>query len=242
MMKYLLFTIGCLYAVDVTAQKQVETREQTWVAYFNQTRFTKRSGLWLDLHLRLTDQFVNQRALSIARAGYIFYITDNTRLTSGYSYITQYGVNGNPNVPEHRPWQQIQWFDKRKGYNLMQYFRVEERYRRRTQAGELLNDYNFNWRFRYAMALTIPLTGKEVAPNVPFLFLNDEIHVNAGKEIVNNYFDQNRLFVGVGYQFTKSLNAQLGYLNVFQQLPAPNRFVNTHALRLFVFHNLHFNE
>ncbi len=237
MMKYLLFTIGCLYGVGTVAQKQVETREQAWTAYFNQTRFTKRSGLWADMHLRMTGNFVNNTSVTIARAAYVYYITDNTRLSSGYGYVTAYNTSG-PDIPEHRPWQQIQWFDKRKGYNLMQYFRVEERFRRNVVANELTDDYTYSWRFRYNMAFTIPLVGKEVKPGVPFLFLNDELHVSAGKNVGNNYFDQNRFFVGFGHTFSPSLNANLGYLNVFQQLPGDARFVNIHAIRLFVFHSL----
>ena len=238
----LILMIGWLVAGTplLAQEKNIDHREQTWLAYFNQTRFTQRSGMWIDLHARLTDRFVNQMSISILRAGYVYYLTDNTRLTAGYGYVTQYNPSPGVDVPEHRPWQQIQWFDRRKGYNLMQYFRVEERYRRKTEAGALLDEYGFNWRFRYAVALTIPLKGREMAPGVPFLFLNDEVHINAGKEIVNNYFDQNRLFVGFGYQFTQSLNAQLGYLNVFQQLPASKQFVNVNAVRLFVFHNLNY--
>ena len=219
--------------------KEFETREQTWFGYFNQTRFTKRSGLWLDLHLRLTNDFVKQKNLSILRAGYTYYISDQVRLTAGYAYVTQYGLSPEePDVPEHRPWQQIQWFEKKNGFNLMQWFRIEERFRTKVAAGELTDSYNFNWRFRYNFALTIPLRGKVVQAKTPFLFFNDEIHINAGKEIVNNYFDQNRLFLGFGYQFTSHLNAQLGYMYVFQQLPAGNEYAHIHAIRFFVFHNL----
>jgi hypothetical protein len=223
--------------LSVVAQKQTEVRDQTWFGYFNQTRFTKRSGLWADLHLRLTDNFVNQRSITIARLAYIYYITDQTRIMAGYAYANQYSAVG-PNIPEHRPWQQIQWLDKKDGFNLMQWLRIEERYRTKVAAGELTNDYNFNWRLRYNFALTFPLKGKQVAAKTPFLFFNNEIHVNAGKSIVNNYFDQNRLFFGLGYQFTSHINAHLGYMNVFQQLPAGNQYVSTNAIRLFVFHNI----
>ena len=96
----------------------------------------------------------------------------------------------------------------------------------------------FNFRARYMIALMVPLTADAIAPGVPFAILNDEVHLNFGKEIVYNYFDQNRLFAGLGYQVSKSLNAQLGYMQVFQQREAGNRFFDTHALRLFVFHNL----
>jgi len=124
----------------------------------------------------------------------------------------------------------------------MQWFRVEQRFRRKSANGELIDGYNFNWRFRYNVAITFPLRGNVVQAKTPFLFFNDEIHINAGKEIVNNYFDQNRLFVGLGYQFTSHLNAQLGYMYVFQQLAAGNKYAHINAIRFFVFHNLDFRK
>ncbi|MBT1696125.1 DUF2490 domain-containing protein [Fulvivirgaceae bacterium PWU4] len=241
----MLKIVLCIAAITLAsaelafAQKETEVREQTWLGYFNQTRFTKRSGLWVDLHYRLTGNFTDERSVNIARVAYIYYISDQVRLMGGYAYAKHFSHGtATPDVPEHRPWQQIQWFDKKNGFNLMQWFRVEQRYRRTVAAGELTDDYNFNWRLRYNFALTLPLKGKQVVAKTPFLFFNDEIHINAGKEIVNNYFDQNRAFLGLGYQFTSHLNAHLGYMNVFQQLPAGNRYVNINAIRLFVFHNI----
>lgn len=180
--------------------------------------------------------------MSIARLGYTYFLSDNTRLTAGYGYITHFSGSDLPDVPEHRPWQQIQWFDNARKIKLSQYLRVEERYRNQVANGELTNDYTFAWRFRYNFAMTIPLKGREVSARIPFLFLNDELHVNAGENIVNNYFDQNRLFAGLGYQFTANLNAHLGYLFVFQQLPAGNQYIHINAIRLFLFHNLDFRN
>lgn len=121
---------------------------------------------------------------------------------------------------------------------MMQWIRLEERFRRKTAEGELTNDYNFNYRIRYNMAFTIPLRGKHVEPGTPFVFMNNEVFVNFGKNIVNNYFDQNRLFAGLGYAFTSHLNAHLGYMYIFQQQPEGNKYISTNAIRLFVFHNL----
>jgi hypothetical protein len=147
-----------------------------------------------------------------------------------------------PDIPEHRLWQQIQWFEKKSWLTMMQWVRLEERFRRKVDQGELTSEYNFNYRVRYAMAFTIPLKGKTVTPGTPFVFVNNEVMVSFGSEVVNNYFDQNRFFVGVGYQFTQQLNAQIGYLNVFQQLPPYATFRHIDALRLFVFHNLDFRN
>jgi hypothetical protein len=217
------------------AQKITEHREMTWLGYFNQARFTKRSGLWSDVHLRLNDSFVLETHAVLGRIGYTYYITDRTRLTAGYAYQNQPGHNGSADQLEHRLWQQLQWTEKKSWYNLMQWFRFEQRFRKTS----LEDDYTFsNYRIRYNIAFTFPLTSKEVVAKTPFIFVNNETFVNFGEKIVNNYFDQNRFFVGAGYQFTSHLNAQLGYMNVFQQLPAGNRYVSSDAIRLFVFHHL----
>lgn len=235
----LVYCLQILFFSVLAQEKAVNTVEQAWFGYFNQTRLTDRSGIWLDPQLRLTDNFVDRAGISILRAGYIYFLNDNVRLTAGYGYITAYsGSDEVPNIPEHRPWQQIQWFDKRKHFSMMQYVRLEERFRRKSNGTELLDDYFFTYRFRYNIAFTIPLKEGGVQPKTPFAFVNNEILINAGKEVLNNYFDQNRFFAGVGYQFTKSLNAQIGYLNVFVAQPVPYTFTNAHAIRLFVFHNL----
>jgi hypothetical protein len=235
---FLLFLLSVFYAPSLSAQKQIETREQIWSGYFNQIRFTERSGIWVDLQLRL-NEFISERSVSIVRAGYTYFLSDQVRLTAGYGHITHYNPDPSvADVPESRPWQQVQWFDKTKSLSLSQYFRVEERFVREISQGELTDDFRFNWRFRYNFAMSIPLKGTEISAKTPFIFLNDELHINAGRNIVNNYFDQNRLFAGLGYQFTAGLNAQLGYLYVFQQLPQGDRYVHINAIRFFVFHNI----
>lgn len=236
-----LFFLASVYAQ--AQEKEVEYLEQTWFAYFNQTRLTEKSGVWADVHLRWTGNFVDNLGVSIARLGYTYYITNQVRATVGYAYATQYGLTPDaPDIPEHRPWQQIQWTEKKSWFTMAQYIRLEERFRRVVEDGELTSDYSFNYRIRYNMAFSIPLKGKELVAKTPFLFINDELHINLGEEITNNYFDQNRFFVGLGYQFTSSLNAQLGYMKVFQQLPQPSTFRNIDAIRLFVFHNLDFRK
>lgn len=220
------------------AQKAVEEREQTWVGYFNQSRFTDRSGLWVDLHWRATGHYITQTTMSVTRVAYIYYVNDQVKLMAGYAYANRYNQSGVDMIPEHRPWQQIHWIERKKGFDLTQAFRVEQRFRKTVVDGMLGDDFNANWRFRYNIGITIPLMDKILKPTDPYLILSNEIHVNAGKSIVHNYFDQNRLFAGLGYQFTSQLHANLGYLFIFQQDPLPGRYNHTHAIRLFVYHNI----
>jgi hypothetical protein len=231
----LLLLPSLLYAQ--TPGKQVTDRSQVWLGYFNQTRLSDKFSLWLDLHARRTD-FLDRWATTIVRPGLTYHISDHTRFTAGYAYASHWPASKNEETvrPEHRLWQQINWSGKSKRLQTNQWVRLEERFNRNIANDELQEGHHFNFRARYMVALMVPLTADAIAPGVPFLVLNEEVHVNFGKEIVYNYFDQNRLFGGVGYQFSKSFNAQLGYMNVFQQTAAGNKFFNTHALRLFLFH------
>jgi hypothetical protein len=60
------------------------------------------------------------------------------------------------------------------------------------------------------------------------------VFLNFGDNIVYNTFDQNRLFVAFGYQFTPKINAQLGYMYLYQQQASGYNYLSAHAIRLAV--------
>lgn len=221
--------------------KQVIDREQVWTAYFNQTRLTNKLGFWFDGHLRRTDNFLGKWSTGIARFGLTYYVNDHVKLTAGYAYINHFPADGHKNIsqPEHRPWQQVQWHTNSKRMKIMQWFRSEQRFRQKIKSDdELAEGYNFNYRFRYNFLLAVALGKRNFEPqSLSFIFSN-ELHINLGKEITYNTFDQNRLFLGLGYQISPNAQLQLGYMNVFQQLSSGNKYYNNHTIRAFVFHTL----
>lgn len=241
-MKRHLAWLCCLcLSMGASAQKQTTHVQQLWGAFFNQTRLSDKWGTWIDLHLRTKEDFVNDLSTGIIRAGISYYLKENVRLTAGYAFINHFPADGHSGIsmPEHRPWQQIAWSTPSKKTRLSYSLRLEERYRRKVANNEELGDgYNFNFRLRYSTLFMLPLGKKPFAPNTLSLALNDEIHINMGKQIVNNYFDQNRLFVGFAYHTNKHDNLQFGYMNLFQQLPAGNRYRSIHAARIFYYHNI----
>ena len=242
MKKYFLTMLVFLSGATAFGQaKSTDNRNQIWTGYFNQTRFSDRWGAWVDVQLRTKDDFFSELSTLIFRPGITYYLHDNTKLTAGYGYIRNFPVGGTQEVvqPEHRPWQQVQWHTKYAKLRTMQYLRLEERYRRKmANDSTLAKGYHFNFRVRYNFLLQIPLVSRPLKKGDLSLILNDEVHVNFGKEVVNNYFDQNRLFAGLAIQLNGSDNLQIGYLNQFVQLPAGNRYRNVHAARIFLFHNL----
>ncbi len=200
--KHLLAALLLVFAIaSVKAQKNVTDDEQTWFATFTQTRLTNKWGIWADAHLRLKDNFVGDLSQGIVRAGPMYYLSDDVRLTAAYAYVHTFPAPGHANIglPEHRPWQQVQWFMRGSKARLMQWVRLEERFRRKTlNDNELGDGYNFNWRIRYNFALFIPITKKRFEPGGLQFLVNDELMVNFGKNIVYNHFDQNRFFCRAG--------------------------------------------
>ncbi len=239
MKKLVLFSFITLTGFIAQGQpvKTVQKQEQAWLGYFNQTRFSTHWGLWADVQLRRTD-FLDRWNQILVRPGLTYYLADNVRITAGYAYIGSYLSPSGTIRPEHRPWQQIWWSGRTKRLNLVQWIRAEERFNRRISGDQLADGYGFNWRLRYNFLLQIPLKGEVIQPGVLNFVLQNEAFINLGKQITLNYFDQNRFFVGVSYPFSKSLTAQAGYMNLFQQQATGNTFVNNHVARLFLFHTL----
>jgi hypothetical protein len=238
------FFLGILlfsFPSSTYAQKQTQSIQQIWLAYNNQTRFSDKWGLWFDGHLRTKEDFVTDLSTAIARVGLTYYLNDNTKLTLGYAYVNSFPGDNHKDIsqPEHRPWQQIQWHTKYSKLRVMQWLRLEERYRRKIASDEeLAEGYNFNWRLRYNFFIAAPLSKRAFAPGTFSFIFNDEIHINAGKEIVYNTFDQNRLFIGFGFHTNAHDNLQFGYMNQYQQLAAGNKYKSVHVARIFYFHNL----
>jgi hypothetical protein len=215
--------------------------EQVWLGYFNQTRLSDKWGIWADFHLRTKEDFVNNLSQSIARVGLTHYLTDNTKLTFGYTYVNHFPADNHANVsqPEHRIWQQVQWHNKYPRLRLMQWLRLEEKFRQKLADNDnLTTGYNYNWKIRYNLFFNGPLSKNAFAPHTFSLVLNNEVHINFGKEVVYNYFDQNRFFVGFSYHTNATDNIQFVYMNQFQQLPAGNAYKSVDVARVFYFQNL----
>lgn len=237
------FLLGFTLVIQIAgfSQKQTTYTEQVWLGYFNQTRISDKFGFWTDLHLRTKEEFFTNFSQAIARVGLTYHLNDNTKLTAGYAYVNHFPADAHKNIsqPEHRPWQQLQWHSRYPKLRLMQWIRLEERFRRKIKNDDELDEgHNFNWKVRYNFFIAFPLSKKPFAPKTWSVILNDEVHINAGKEIVNNYFDQNRFFAGFSYHLNAHDNVQIGYMNLFQQLAAGNRYRSIHAARVFYFHNL----
>jgi hypothetical protein len=237
-----IISITFVAAYQVAGQapeKHIHDREQLWVGYVNQTRFSDKWGIWTDIHYRTTDNLIKRSFQFVFRSGATYYIKDNLRINLGYAFFHHYPDDGsNTSRMEHRPWQQIWWNQKYPGLSTLQWIRLEQRFIEKVVSDVKENGYDYNFRVRYGYSFMIPLKGKELAAKTPFVAIINEVFLNLGDRITYNTFDQNRLFAGFGYQFTSQLNAQLGYMNIYQQQTSGNDYFSTHTVRLSALHSL----
>ena len=235
----ILILIGLCSLAGFGQNKSTTTVEQVWLGYFNQTRLSNKWGIWFDGQLRTKDDFFKDLSVSILRPGVTYYVNDALKLTAGYAYVTQYPQdNFKESRPENRLWQQVQWHTKYSRNRTMQWIRLEERFRRKiAEDSTLAEGNNFSYRIRYNFLWQIPLSGNLEKGSLSFI-VNDELHIAFGEEVVYNYFDQNRFFIGLACNVNATDNIQLGYLNVFQQLAKGNEYRSIHGIRIFYFHNL----
>jgi hypothetical protein len=210
---------------------------QVWLGYANQTWLTPKLGTWLDVGLRWTG-LVDQWNTYLLRPGINYRLSEGVTATVGYALFGQRVPNPDRVSVrlEHRPWQQVTWVQKAGRVQVTQRYRAEQRFIHRTAGGELAKGYRFNHRLRYQLSGAVSL--RDSTRKALVLTLGDEILMNAGKQITYNYFDQNRIFAALGYQLTKTLNIQVGYMYAFSQLAAGDQYLHGHVWRLSLLHNV----
>lgn len=218
------------------SEKQIARYEQMWVGYLNQTRLSERWGIWYDMHLRTQQQWSHGLMFGMGRIGATYYAGDAAKITAGYAFLNFYPEGGGITQPEHRLWQQLQITGKAGKLRILHQFRTEQRFKQKIQDGHRTGDFLYSNRIRYNAILSYPLSesGKWTA------VAGNEILLNAGRNVVYNPFDQDRIFLGMGYKITPNTNLQAGYNYIFQQSGQGYQYKQSNVLRVFLFHNLDF--
>jgi hypothetical protein len=248
-LKVIVFIIAFVISFSIASNsfsqaKQVQYLQQTWFAYFNQTKLHKKWGLWNELQLKTQDHFFNNYSSTEATLGGMYYLTKDIKLVNGYTLVTLYPTDGKTiNSYEHRGWQMIQWTSLHPKIKFTQWFRLEERFRSQFLDNNTLADgYDFSWRARYNVFMQIPLGPRKYAPGTFSFLTANELYLNFGKNIVYNTFDQNRFFIGAFYHVNKHDNLQIGLTEVYQHLASANKYKSVDVFKISYFNNLDFSK
>lgn len=215
--KYLLTVLVACMAGSPRAEA-MEHEFQVWNAAFTQFSAGEKVKLWFDGHARRR----SESTLFIVRPALGYRILDSLTGYAGYAWI--------PIVPdigdlqnEHRIWQQMIWAHSTdSGWGFAVRPRLEQRF------ADWGNDVGHRARL-FARADFAP-EGTDillVSWDEAFFQLNDTDWGAVGG------FDQNRLFLGVGFPSDSGVRFEAGYLNVI--LNRSPEMVMVHALSVNAF-------
>jgi hypothetical protein len=229
--------------MGLKAQKPVQYEQQTWAGYNINYKLHPRWGLWLDGEVHTKDHFFNEYSQMTFRFAGSYYLKNKNRFSAGYGFTDFFPGDNHKQIaiPEHFLWQQFQFFMNTSKHKLMNWVRVEEKWKANvlndsTTAGSYTNYY----KLRYNVFYQLPLSRDGFAPKTLSLALGDEIYLYYGPTLSNHVFDQNRLFLGFNYALNKHDNLVFGYLNILQQNQAGTQYKNSSILKATMFWNFGF--
>ncbi|WP_167851929.1 DUF2490 domain-containing protein [Hymenobacter elongatus] len=197
---------------------------------FSDTRLNNRWGWHAEAQWRQA-KGVDATGQNILRVGVNYHVSPALQLTGGYAYALPFPTGDNLStvrMPEHRTYQQVQLTDSQERLHVQHRYRLEQRWVRfgPQQSFTYLN------RVRYQLRLAMPLFAPRIKPGVSYLVAADELFIGFGANAGRTIFDQNRAYAALGYQATKSLAVEVGYLNQLVQKRAATTTKTTHALQL----------
>lgn len=237
-MRYLLFLF--LFVFSLRAYSQTTHAQESWWDYLNQNRYSDKWGSWLDVQLKLIDDFTHTKNAGEYTAGASYFTKSNFKYTAAFTYVDSYPNTSHFNhTAELRPWAMIQLNTSNNYSKWLQWLRVEERYKETVQNKSPTGAYDPSTRLRYYVLAQFPLNSKHKYDKGTLSFVtSEELYLNFGKNIVYNTFDQNRFFLGFYYYMNKSNILQLGYTNLYQKFNAPNKYLQSDVLRISVFNTI----
>jgi hypothetical protein len=230
---FLALTISSLlFSSPVIAAKDINDY-QTWgtaTAVGSLETFhpaLKNFKYWAEIQARFGDD-TSRFSQAIIRPGIGYVFNTTTSVWGGFAFVPTAEPFSKTTFNERRIWQQLLWNDKFSFGTVSSRSRLEERLVPR------LGD-DTGMRFRQMFKISVPLTAAPaysiVASDEYFLNLNN---VDWGPR---RGFDQNRAFIGMGYNINKEIKTEIGYMNQYINRPHNPINRNDHILSI----NFYFN-
>jgi len=188
--------------LPISAQSQ-DSEFGNWLIYIGSKKLNEKWNIHNEIQYR-NYNFIGDLEQLLLRTGlgYTFNGGKNNVLL-GYGYIlSENYINNGPDkvsVNEHRIFQQFTSKQKIGIVGLSHRYRFEQRF--------VESDYKM--RFRYFLAVNIPLTNKE--NNKLYFSAYNEIFLNTESKV----FDRNRVYAGLGYRINTNMRIEAGYMNQF---------------------------
>ena len=213
--------------------RRVKDETATWLAYIGIHPISPTWRLQLEGQLRQTERG-QQPQQRLFRTALLRVLNSTARAGAGYAFNRSHPPEefvANP-VPtnEHRTYVQFDMQHSAGPSHIDHRYRLEQRWIERLDASGAREGWTYTNRARYFLRGFLAPGGGSPGDGEPYLVGFDEIFVNFGENVRNNIFDQNRLFVGGGYRWSRALSVEVGYLNQLIVRPTGTDIERNHTL------------
>lgn len=234
-MKKILIAVVLSGAGSFISLLHAQTQFSGWLASFNTVKTGKRTSLHTDIQWRSSDEWKHTQTL-LLRPGLNVHLQNGFIITAGYAYISNRRVidTATGYTPEHRVWEQLLYNHKLERLAVTHRLRLEQRFLARAfvEDGRVENKGTVHAnRLRYFIRNIFPIQHVPVFSKGIFAALQNEVFLNIGNttHVNGKFFDQNRLYLAVGYRLSPSLDLETGYLNHYTK--GRSSFTNNHVLQ-----------
>jgi hypothetical protein len=215
--RILVGVVAFLPAVALAqSPRRVDDEAATWIAYTGVHPLSPNWRLHLETQLRQTEG-TRQPQQRLFRTALLRVLNPAVRVGGGYGFTRAYPpeefvTNPQP-VNEHRTYLQVDLNQPAGPLHVDHRYRLEQRWIQRLQTSTTDAGWTYTNRARYFLRGYLAPGGGTPSDGEAYVVAYDEVFVNFGKNVRNNVFDQNRLFAGVGYRWSRALSTEVGYMN-----------------------------
>lgn len=231
---------------EVPSEKSIDHTTGFWAGFYTKYRISEKMFYYGEYHYRRRDDnagFVGDMAQVYLRFGLTYLAKKNVELTGGIVTPFYWAPDYEPNtgvdkvVPQYRFWEQVLLVQQVNRMKLYHQFRFEQRWKRDYTEG---SEFGLTHRFRYRITAYYPLNKPKLMPKTLYLSFYDEIFIQAGKKVKYDHFEDNRVFLGLGYIVNENIQIQAGYMWTFRHNGSPYNYESRHIPRISVYHNFDF--
>lgn len=247
MSKFLLVILLLVQALQASSQyaetpieKEVSHSTGLWLGTYTKYKLSKRMFYYGEYHYRRRNEFVKDMAQVYLRFGTTYLVTKKFEVTTGivtpiYWAPNQNADNIDKTVMQFRFWEQFLFVQPIGRVKIYHQFRFEQRWKRDYEIG---SPFELTHRFRYKLTTYVPLNHDHLVNKTLFFSFYEEIFIQAGKSVIYDHFEDNRLFLGLGYIINENFQLQAGYMWTFRHKGGPFSYEHRHIPRLSLYHNL----
>ncbi|MES2332427.1 MAG: DUF2490 domain-containing protein [Bacteroidota bacterium] len=199
-----IFPVALLLSLQATAQTD---GLGTWNVVSAKITFNKQWSAFGEVQAR-SQKLIHDFNYYEYKAGVGYNFPKTASVLFAMGHYATFQPDGDFKKPfvndEFRIWEQFVLTNNIGRVKIEHRYRIEQRF---------TSNAGYRNRFRYRLNVIVPLNNKEIKNNTWYTSIFNEVFVTNERP----YFEQNRIFLGAGYQFNKRFTLLAGVVNRFDQ-------------------------